>query len=1528
MEPIHRQILARRQCGETTVEIFWHRTTESIQGRMFREGKAVPAVLCGLPERRAEVGELPLVQKCLEESAINVQGNRIEIWPRLLGGMDNGLKPGKLNVLISAHSSSGDAVKILREKFLEGRLNVLDPNPKVGENIQEAIRRKVKESDLVIFFVTKDYLESEDCMCQATLLRSLVLKQFGENTYRQKMHIIWDQETVRLQSSTIKGSSYANECCQKWNKKIEEAVQFMADPDKDPEVKMEMMASYLWVLCTYRRELVPFIHNDVFEKHWLTLEELEKEDFTSLEDKITALTLSKAETESAKRPLPEICKYISLIPTFTGREKLLGQMEEKLGLTEEEKAIGERKVVVLSGLGGVGKTQLATKFIKGHLSSYNLVWTFNAESEATLQESYRELAQRLKLIRTEEKTSPEEILARVNGWLDAPKNHGWLLYFDNADSIEIVQPNNLPPRGGQILITSRPKTHWENFYPVIGVQEFERKESSGLLKKIVPKEKQEGEEQLNALAEELGDFPLALDQAGSYIKNDGTGLTTSEYCNLFRQTQERLAIWAEEKEQVVYKPYFETVATTWEITMNHIKKKFPDSAEALNLCAFLNANGIPQKWLEDWWKEKKGLSEKPESVLRQKLTDLALNLCAFLNAMGIPQRWLENWWKEKKGLSEKLESVLRRELTDLTKPLIDFSLLYWEKSQVLLRIHRLVQLVTQDNLKKEERGEFIKEALGLVEGKFKSYDYEDPGTWEIGKECLPHAVSVTGHILEEEHFQENTDVKEIFSAELDPEITDVKKANFHQEIFHASEQGKTTLLFHKMASYSVRQGNAFQAVEYYTQVLEISKAFLGAHHPSVANTLNNLGNAWSSLGEKKKAIEYYEKALEMTKSFLGESHPSVASTLNNLGNAWSSLGEKKKAIEYYEKALEMTKSFLGESHPSVAEILNNLGNAWRSLGEKKKATQYYAKALEIFKSFLGESHPSVADTLNNLGLAWSDLGEKKKAIEYYEKALEMKKAFLGESHPSVAGTLNNLGNAWSSLGEKKKAIEYYEKALEMKKAFLGESHPSVADTLNNLGNAWSSLGEKKKAIEYYEKALEMKKSFLGESHPSVADTLNNLGNAWSDLGEKKKAIEYYEKALEMKKSFLGESHPSVADTLNNLGNAWSSLGEKKKAIEYYEKALEMKKSFLGESHPSVADTLNNLGNAWSDLGEKKKAIEYYEKALEMTKAFLGESHPSVALILNNLGAAWSDLGEKKKVIEYYEKALEMKKAFLGESHLSVAETLNNLGTAWSDLGENKKAIEYYTQALEIYKAVYGDSHPDVASTLNNLGTAWSDLGEKKKAIEYYTQALEIYKAVYGDSHPDVASTLNNLGTAWSSLGEKKKAIEYFTQAHAIYQECYGENHPLTQLIQRNLNRNLLEINVTGELTNRSIEALLQAFNNTHLTQEPSTTPDIDDLFLKASTQGDLSARQQLENLAAQNDPKAVQALQLLKEATEPTPKESSLTAKDLREATIQGDPFAYQELQNRATQNNPEAKNELLFLRGYFKQKKQSPPTF
>ena len=144
--------LLRRQYGNQELEITWEQNSGFLQGYLYRGGKAISVTLSGLPERRVAIEKLPLVRDYLEGAAIRLHDRHIDIWPRLLGGVDNDSESEKLNVFISAHSSSQEEVSNLKRR-LQDKLTVLDPRPGVGENIREAIHQKVQKSDMVIFFV-------------------------------------------------------------------------------------------------------------------------------------------------------------------------------------------------------------------------------------------------------------------------------------------------------------------------------------------------------------------------------------------------------------------------------------------------------------------------------------------------------------------------------------------------------------------------------------------------------------------------------------------------------------------------------------------------------------------------------------------------------------------------------------------------------------------------------------------------------------------------------------------------------------------------------------------------------------------------------------------------------------------------------------------------------------------------------------------------------------------------------------------------------------------------------------------------------------------------------------------------------------------------------------------------------------------------------------------------------------------------------------------------------------------------------
>src|SRR5258708_9476411 len=88
-------------------------------------------------------------------------------------------------------------------------------------------------------------------------------------------------------------------------------------------------------------------------------------------------------------------------------------------------------------------------------------------------------------------------------------------------------------------------------------------------------------------------LPLALDQAGAYIKQ--TNCTLSDYLALYRIRSADLL----KEQSSVDMDYPESVATTWSLSFEKVKQANPAAAELLYLCALLFPDAIPEEIIID-----------------------------------------------------------------------------------------------------------------------------------------------------------------------------------------------------------------------------------------------------------------------------------------------------------------------------------------------------------------------------------------------------------------------------------------------------------------------------------------------------------------------------------------------------------------------------------------------------------------------------------------------------------------------------------------------------------------------------------------------------------------------------------------------------------------------------------------------------------------------------------------------------------------------------------------------------------------
>jgi hypothetical protein len=104
-----------------------------------------------------------------------------------------------------------------------------------------------------------------------------------------------------------------------------------------------------------------------------------------------------------------------------------------------------RSAVVLHGLGGIGKTQLAIEYIRRHKESYTAIFWLDANDEESLKLSFRDVARRVledqrdqpsisTLVGVDLDGNLNQVVDAVKTWLDLSRNTRWLMIYDNYDN--------------------------------------------------------------------------------------------------------------------------------------------------------------------------------------------------------------------------------------------------------------------------------------------------------------------------------------------------------------------------------------------------------------------------------------------------------------------------------------------------------------------------------------------------------------------------------------------------------------------------------------------------------------------------------------------------------------------------------------------------------------------------------------------------------------------------------------------------------------------------------------------------------------------------------------------------------------------------------------------------------------------------------------------------------------------------------------------------------------------------------------
>lgn len=1016
---------------------------------------------------------------------------------------------------------------------------------------------------------------------------------------------------------------------------------------------------------------------------------------------------------------------------FTGQEETIRQLHQAL---RSVNTVGLTQAQGISGLGGIGKTQIAVEFAYRYGMEYEAVFWVRADSVTALISSFLDIARLLQLPERQEHDQ-RVIIEAVLRWLRLHTH--WLLIFDNVDDLKLAE-RFLPITGpGHLIFTTRARA-LADFARRLEISQMDPETGALLLLRraeLLPLQvrlsgaSRQDRDLACTIARELGGLPLALDQAGAYIKE--TPSTLARYLLLYQQRRADLLNSPGAEQQ----DYPATVATTWSLSFEKVAQANPAATDLLTLCAFLAPDVIPEN-----------IFTLSAPFLGDLLGPVAAN-------------------------QHQFDLACREALR--------FSLISREGDDETLTMHRLVQEILRENTPAEKQdgwrllpAVFSKQKTITTRLEWKqravlavhvaSPNVKDADAWPACDVWVPHAL-VCANWIEQEHFsnQESTDLLNYAGFYLDArarytEAETVYRHNLsiYEEQFEPTHPYIAQALNNLAALYE-HQGNYTAAEPLLKRVLAIIEQQLRHSHSFSKIKLNNQSEiygdqqTWKENAEFRRLLIIREQDLE--------------TALNNLAANCHSLGKYAEAEALYQRAQAISQQHTGAESSEEAQTLSNLGTLYVEQRRYGEAEQLLKRALAIQQRHLRNMHPITAEILNNLGELYAFQGNVKEAEPLLKQALEMREKVLGATHPNTAISFDNLAVLYYEQGKYQAAEPLWKKALLV---WEQHDHPEAAKSLNNLAELYKAQKRYEEAEPLLERAVAICERLSGINHPDVAAPLSNLALLYMELGKYKEGEPLLKRALAIREQALGAHHPDTLTTRKNLETFyrnWNFIKQQRKT----------------EMPADTATTFNNQAVLLYAQGKYAEAEPLYQRALAIRERQLGPTHPDTAQTLNNLAELYERLGKYRKAKKLHQRALAILQQQLGADHLDTANSLNNLAGLYHAQKRYKEAEPLLQQALAIRQSQLGTDHPDTAQTLNNLAALYDSQGKYEEAEVLYQQVLAICEKTLGPTHPDMAFPLSNLAVLYANQRKYSEAEPLLKRALAIREQQLGSQHPDT-----------------------------------------------------------------------------------------------------------------------------------------------------
>ncbi len=638
---------------------------------------------------------------------------------------------------------------------------------------------------------------------------------------------------------------------------------------------------------------------------------------------------------------------------FTGREDILQLLRDTF-LAQHASPV-PRLPLALSGLGGVGKTQIALEYAYRYREHYHTVLWMHAASFQDLVVDVTAVADLLDLP-GKDTANPEQLIEALKERLTQLTR--WLLIFDNVENLQLLTGFLPSEIKGQLLLTTRSQntgTHAhcitvESMDNNIGAELLLRRAKLIAIDSTLEHMAAADAAIARSLSEDMGGLPLALDQAGAYIEE--TAVSLSEYVNRYQEERRcllgRRGSWVGD-----YSEHPEPVAVTFRLSFEKACERYPLASDMLHFSSFLQPDAIPEELFRHDDSFKYGTTVFDEAIAA----------------------------------------------------LLRYSLIKRNTEEQTCSIHRLVQAVLIDDMTLDLQKQWRERVVRALNAVFPKEAFTDLRQCErLQSHALACAAWTEDELSPTVGVAELIHKEVVYLSERKQYIVAEKLQKRALSIFEqhlGAEHPDTASALSNLGFLYYNRAENGQAEPLLVRALSIQEKQLGDEHLETVRIGQNLGILYIDQRRYEQAEPLLVRALSIHEKLLGTEHPDIARSLHSVAVLYIQQRRYEQAEPLLVRALSIHEKLLGTEHPDIARSLHMLAHLYLEQGKYKQADLLYQRAIRIWEKHLGKNFSGLPRQLQRSARLLEQQGEDQQAEALFRRALQSYDWLLESIHQNT-----------------------------------------------------------------------------------------------------------------------------------------------------------------------------------------------------------------------------------------------------------------------------------------------------------------------------------------------------------------------------------------------------------------------------------------------------------------------------------------------------------------------------------------------